>query len=77
LGTERCGRAVRPFAQLRAVLLPLKPQVAVGGSLWLGASLELGPGRVLVGLCGEAYAAPSGYAPLTALALAGYELDLL
>jgi hypothetical protein len=77
LGTARSASALRPFAQLRVVLVPLKSQVAVGGSLWLGASLELGPGRVMAGLCGEGYAAPAGYAPLTALVLAGYELDVL
>ena len=76
LGTTRGESPLRPLAQLRGVLVPLKSQAAIGGSLLLGASLELGPGRVLAGLCGEAYSAPSGYAPLTALVLAGYELDL-
>jgi hypothetical protein len=67
-------RPLLPFVQLRAALYP--GDSTYGGGLWLGASLEAGPGRIVAGAMGELYSAPTHILPYALLAAAGYQLDV-
>jgi outer membrane protein OmpA-like peptidoglycan-associated protein len=69
------GADIQPFVQLRAIVNPVSGGLGAGGGAWGGASMELGPGRALVGLMGEAYHGPSSFYPYAILAAAGYEFD--
>jgi hypothetical protein len=66
---------LRPVAALRAVVHPLPGGAALGGGLFAGATYELGPGRVVAGIIGEAYRVPVDFAPYALLISAGYQLD--
>lgn len=70
------GWRLKPAFEVRGVAHPVAGEVALGGGLWLGASLEVGPGRLRAGMTGEIYHAPTGYYPYAVLATGGYELDL-
>ena len=67
---------LRPLLQLRGIVHPVPGAVAFGAGAFLGASAELGPGRVLLGVMGELFAGPTGYYPYAVYVAGGYRLDL-
>jgi uncharacterized protein (TIGR03382 family) len=69
------GVRLSPFAQVRALVHPVRTGVGAGGGAWLGATYELGPGRIRAGAMGEVYRGPPGFLPYSISAMAGYELD--
>ncbi|HZN91627.1 MAG TPA: OmpA family protein [Myxococcales bacterium] len=77
LHTPRPVSGLSPFLQLRGVLNPVPEGLGVGGGAWLGGALELGPGRLLLGLAGEYVIGPPQYLPLGVWILGGYEFDLM
>ncbi|MDP1824265.1 MAG: OmpA family protein [Archangium sp.] len=67
----------RPFGQLRGIIHPGGGGVAFGVGAVVGASVQLGPGRIVAGAGPEFYlVAASSYRPIAVLAMVGYELDL-
>jgi hypothetical protein len=71
---------LRPFVQLRVSLTPLETGLSPGIGIWGGTGIELGPGRILVGVAVMSYLLPSGvadsYRPVAVMGMAGYQLDL-
>ncbi len=65
-----------PTLAARFGLHPLESGVAVGGGLALGLTLELGPGRIVGVVVGEAFAAPAPYSPWVIGPMVGYQLDV-
>jgi hypothetical protein len=69
-------RSLNPAVELRGVVHPAAGAVALGGGLWVGATWELGPGRLRAGAAGELFSAPAGYRSYAVLLGGGYQLDL-
>lgn len=65
---------LRPFGQLRVALHPVSG--GYGGGLYGGALLDVGPGRIELGVGAHLYAPAAGYLPYSVFAMAGYELDV-
>lgn len=65
-----------PTLAARFGLHPLEAGLAVGGGLALGLTLELGPGRLVGAVVGEAFAAPAPFSPWIIGPAVGYQLDL-
>ncbi len=65
-----------PRAQLRFTVNPLNDRWVPGAGGMLAGVLDLGPGRIVLGVALEGYAVPFGYRSLAALALFGFELDV-
>ena len=70
-------RALNPSIEARGVVHPVAGAVALGGGLWLGATWELGPGRLRAGAAAELFTAPAGYRGYAVLLGGGYQLDVL
>ena len=65
------------FAQPRVLYLPGSGLPLFAGGAWLGATLALGPGRLMAGPAGELYRPVAGFEPWDIFMLLGYELDVL
>lgn len=65
----------RPFVQLRGSAYIASR--GYGGTLWAGATADLGPGRIKFGPAAAVFAESPGYFPYAVMAMVGYELDLL
>lgn len=69
------GSLFRPFLQLRG--LAQFASAGFGGGAWLGAEVELGPGRLKAGPAAYGFAPRPGFYDYAVLVVLGYELDLL
>ena len=70
------GRRLQPLLEVRGLIHPIAGTTALGGGLEVGATLELGRGRIRVGVAGEAFTAPAGFRPYAVIVGGGYELDV-
>lgn len=75
--TDRSQRALNPFIELRAILHPQGGDVGFGPGAWLGATYELGPGRLEFGPALEAYTSPDSarFRNYALLGIVGYQFD--
>lgn len=76
--TDRSVRALNPFFELRGIVHPAGGDAGLGTGGWLGATYELGPGRLEAGPAVEFYTSPDNgqFRNYAVLGIIGYQFDL-